>query len=283
MVRHAISTVSTNMPITSFISSQFGDEDDIYGKKPIVPEFPDFGEAVAGAVDSNIANLPRIEDLARRSTDLYRSLLDQASPGATGLMDLGTANIKSMLEGELPKDVEERIRRYGAEAGVGSGTSGSEFSGNRTARDLGLTSLDLATRGLASAERWIAQAKSNTFDFSKMFLGPEHAIRQAEGTFQRDWLQAQVDAAPDPGARGAFDSEMAFIGMVLSAYGGGAGYTQGYQQQTQPQPPNPGDSGGGGGSSYFGPAYGSTYQGYGGNMYQSVPTDHEGGGASWPF
>lgn len=252
--------------VTGLISGHFGSDEDIYGQRPDVPEFPDFGDATRQIINRNIRNLPRIEELARRSTDLYRDLLDSATPGATDLMDLGTANIKSLLEGEIPKDVEDRIRQYGAEAGVASGTGGSEFAGYRTARDLGLTSLDLSTRGLAAAERWLAQAKSNTFDFSRMFLGPEHAIRQAEGQFQRDWLAAQVAAAPDPAARGAFDSEMALIGMVLSAYGGGAGYTQGNRQ----------NFGGGGynpygaqyenqaarGASFFGSAdYGSSYQG----------------------
>lgn len=278
------------MPITGLIQDlgDFGSSADIYGKRPEVPQFPDFGTYLKKTIKTNISSLPRIEELAEKSTELYRQLLDVANPGATDLLNAGTENIKKMLAGELPKDVEEQLRRNAAEASIGAGTGASEFSGFRTARDLGLASLDLTQRGLAAAERWVAQAQSRTFDFSKMFLGPQDAIRQAEGQWSRDWLHAQVEASPDPGARGEFDSEMAMIGMVLSAYGGGAGYTGGYRS------PYGGGGGGGagpgygggtgGGYSFFGGGggYGATYEGYGGNMYTSVPNE-QGGGMSMPF
>jgi hypothetical protein len=60
-------------------------------------------------------------------------------------------------------------------------------------------------------------------------------LEHAYSTFQRDLLAAKVKAAPDPIKRGRADQEMALAGMILSAYGGGAGY-KGYQS-------NQGDAG----------------------------------------
>ena len=258
------------MPITGIIQSLggFGSDEDLYGKKPIVPEYPDYGRAVGQAVSSNIRNLPRIENLAEQSTQLYRDLLNVSAPGATGLIDKGTANIKDMLEGKLPSDLSKMIGRAGAEASRAAGYAGSLFGAAGTAMDIGKTSYDIATQGLAAAERWLASAANRTFDFSKMFLGPQDAIRQAEGQFGRDWLAAQVEAAPDPASRGAFDSEMAMLGMVLSAYGGGAGYTQGYR-------PNYGAGGGGGGGAY--PMGGGG--GGGGSFFGSPSYNYGEGGA----
>ncbi len=64
-----------------------------------------------------------------------------------------------------------------------------------------------------------------TFDYTTMFFSPAQMLDHAYSTFQRDLLAAKSAAAPDPAARGRADQEMALLGMILSAYGGGAGYT----------------------------------------------------------
>lgn len=254
------------MAITGLIADQMGGENAIFGKRPEVPKSPDYGEYVGKALDSDIFNMPKIEELASKATMLYRDMLNISSPGATDLIDKGTANINSMLSGELPADVQAQISKYGDEASRAGGYGGSLFAGAKTARDLGMTSLDMSQRGLAAAERWLAQAHGRTFDFSRMFLDKGDAIRQAEFNWSRDWLDAQVKAGPDPGARGSFDSEMNLIGMALGAFGGnGGGYTGQYRQ-------NYGMGGGYGnpnadpqyaqGQSFFSaPDYGSSFEG----------------------
>src|SRR5687767_4812315 len=138
------------MPITGLIGDQFGSENALYGRRPDVPEFPDFGEAVGKALESNLFNLPRIEELATKSTELYRSLLDVSTPGATGLIDKGTANIASMVSGEIPEDVQRQLANLNAEHATAGGYGGSLFSGARKARDFGLTSLSIMNQGLSA-------------------------------------------------------------------------------------------------------------------------------------
>lgn len=224
-----------------------GGASDIYGRKPEVPGAIDYGAALERTIQQNISVLPSLGDLATQSTELYSRLMETAYPGITNLKNLGTEQIASFLRGEIPEDVRRQLQQSAAERSAASGTAGSPFSRALEARDLGLTSLSLIQGGLSAAERWIAQARGKTFDFSRMFFGPEDTQRQAEMEWQRQWLEAQVEAAPDPAARGVFDSQMAVLGMVLSAYGGGAGYQGTYRPQYGAGPYGQGSGGG----SYF--------------------------------
>lgn len=213
--------------ISGLIGGFYGSSEELYGRRPVVPEFPDYSKELQKTIEGNISLLPSLSELATKSTELYGKMMESATPGITALKTKGTQQIGSLLSGEVPEDVKRQLRQSAAESGVSTGAGG--FGNERLLRSLGLTSLGLINEGISSAQRWISQAQSQTFDFSKMFMGPQDAIRQAEGRWSQQWLANQVAAAPDPAARGAFDSEMAFLGMVLSAYGGGAGYTQGYK------------------------------------------------------
>ena len=232
-------------------SGLFSASEGIYGRRPVVPGPIDYGAALQTTIGQNIAAIPSLSDLATQSTQLYSQLMETAYPGITNLKKTGTEQIQSFLRGEIPQDVSEQIQRVGAEKAAAGGVGGSPFAKAITARDLGLTSLSLIQGGLSAAERWIAQARSQTFDFSRMFYGPEDTQRQAENEWNRQWLASQVAAAPDPAKRGQFDSQMAVMGMLLSAYGGGEGYTGQYKQDFGGGAGSRGGGGGGGGS-YFG-------------------------------
>lgn len=236
--------------LTRFMSGA-GSAEDVYGRRPVVPEFPSYSEALKEITKGNLAALPSLTKLGIKSTEAYSAMMEKAYPGITNLKTLGTANIASMLSGELPESVQAILKTRSAEYGVGSGTGDSEFAGAKGLRDLGLEQLKYTQAGLDSASRWIAQAQGQTFDFSRMFLGPQDAIRQAEGRWSRDWLANQVAAAPDPTAKGKMDAEMAWIGMILSVYSGGPGYQPKPDPSYTPTSLPGGYNQGSGGSSYF--------------------------------
>lgn len=71
-------------------------------------------------------------------------------PGLAGLNANASGVINSYLRGQLPQDVQNAIQDASATYGVTSGMPGSGLQRNRTARDLGLTSLDLTGRGLSA-------------------------------------------------------------------------------------------------------------------------------------
>lgn len=266
--------------LASGLGGLMGGGRDVYGSRPVVPGPIDYQNALAETIRTNISVLPSLTELGTQATEAYAKLMETAYPGITNLRNLGTAQIGSFLRGEIPEDVSRQLRQISAEKSAGLGTAGSPFSKALEARDLGLTSLSLIQGGLSAAERWMAQAKSQTFDFSRMFYGPEDAQKQAENEWQRQWLAAQVAASPDPMARGQFDTGMAVLGMVLSAYGGGQGYQGTYRSPYQGGSAGPyaayqGGMGGAQAGSYFG-EYGPPNLGRGSEVDYSP--EYGGGG-----
>lgn len=209
-----------------------------FGTKPKVPTLTAIDPNVTQAktVAGNVANFESIAKLATQvntfNQDQLDALLDRALPG--GRQQIQSV-ISSQLRGEIPQDVSNAVFRSTAERGVAGGFSGSGFQRNLTARDLGLTSLDITNKALSSAERWLAQATAPTFDVTSMFFTPQQRLafeqQQQSAQFQRDVMAAGVEAAPDP-ATAALGQEIdrffntaASAGMMMAGggMGGGAG------------------------------------------------------------
>lgn len=228
----------------------------MFGLGPQTPEAPDYvpiemRDVLRSTAAANIAAMPRIERLASKLNQFNvqqdLSTLEQLFPGAGAIIGQASQNIQSQLRGELPADVEQRLRQYANEANVAAGVSGSQFGGYRTARDLGLTSLNMTQQGLASAERWIAQSRARVplFNPATMFATPAQGLANAQfnttNQFNVDWLQNQLAAQGDVWEQYALQSigqmdQLAFsagtfgLGGLMGGGGlGGGGALAGYQ------------------------------------------------------
>lgn len=207
-----------------------------FGKKPEVPTLKDINvnQVQKDTVGGNLANFGDIAKLATSvnlfNQDQLNALIDRALPGAREQI---ASNIGSQLRGEVPKDVANAITTYNASRGLGALTSGSGFQNSVTARDLGLTSLNLIDKGLSSAESWLQRAAAPQMDVTSMFFTPQQRLafeQQQQGAqFQRDLMAAQVKAAPDP-ATAALGKEIdrffntaASVGMMAAGGGMGGG------------------------------------------------------------
>lgn len=245
--------------MANFLSSLLGgfglgSSSKIYGKKPKVPDLPSLEEAQGSAIGSNIKSLEEAIKLATGVNAFNQSQLDalreKTLPGASAQIQ---QNILSMLQGELPQGTLAGLQRTAAERGMAAGTVGGGFQlGRGLADQLGL-SLQLTQQGLDSATQWLQGAAAPTFDVSSMFITPQQKYADQGQQFQRDFMASKIAAAPDPSARGQFDSTMALIGMVLSAYGGGGGYQGTYNTQQQQQGPlfGPQEASAGGANSFY--------------------------------
>lgn len=107
---------------------------------------------VLGDVSGQASQIPGLSALTGASNDAtnsqFRNAIGQVLPGYQNALNTSMANTNSFLNGQLPADVISQIQRSSAfralQGGYGAG-SGMGLSG--TARDLGLTSLQLTQLG----------------------------------------------------------------------------------------------------------------------------------------
>lgn len=227
-----------------------------FGKKPKVPELQaiDPNAVQKDTVAGNQANFADIAALAAGvntfNQDQLNALIDKTL--GVGVRQQIQENLSSQLQGEVPQDVQNALVRFNASRNVGRNAFGGNFNANITARDLGLTSLDITNKALSSTESWLAQARAPMFDVTSMFFTPQQRLAQAnlqqDRQYQHDLLKAGIDAAPDPGTAALgkeidrFFNTAASFGMMAAggAMGGGGGGLGGLSGGIQ--------GGGGGGS-----------------------------------
>jgi hypothetical protein len=198
----------------------------VFGTKPGVADYTptDLGVEAKKATTENLANMPEIE-----------ALLNKILPGYTDMVKEGSKSTLSLLRGEVPQDVQDQIRRNSAFQSLSSGFGGSGMSKNLTARDLGLTSLDLIGKGENSAQRWagLTEGAVSPFSVTAKEQGDQtmknNLYKQATEQFRNNVL-----AAPDPASAGLFNTIATIggtaaslgIGSALGAMGGRGGSTQ---------------------------------------------------------
>jgi hypothetical protein len=140
--------------------------------------------------------------------------LQAAIPGYSAMTGRTAENIQANLAGQIPEDVQRAIQRAGASRAVASGVSGSQFGRNLTARDLGLTSLQLMNQGVQQSNQFLANARQNLtapqFDVSNMFVSPAQQLQvtaqNRANLYNAQYLQNQLEASQGLGtmAAGAF-------------------------------------------------------------------------------
>ena len=211
------------------------------GSKPKIPELKpiDFAAEQRQAIQQNIASLEPATELAQKTTAAEQSQLEaqlrRAIPGYDQLVKQAGANIGAALRGEISPEVSAQVQRSTAGRALSGGFgAGSGFGRALTARDLGLTGMQLQNQGLAQAQNFIQQQRAfgmtQPFSVSSMFITPAQRVgvmqQQQQAQYNRNLQAAQVAAMPDP--------TMAAIGSAISSAGGFAGgaYTQrGLMQQ----------------------------------------------------
>ena len=230
------------------------------GKKPKVPELKpiDFAQEQTNAIRQNIASIEPATELAQKTTAADQSQLEaqlrRAIPGYDQLVSQAGANIGAALRGEISPEVSAQVQRSTAGRALSGGFgAGSGFGRALTARDLGLTGMQIQNQGLAQAQNFIQQQRAfgmvQPFSVSSMFITPAQRIgaiqQQNQLQYGRDLTAAQVAAAPSPmqqAAQTAFTNFGGVAGGALSQYGmyqglmaGQAGPSPSYNPQNDPE------------------------------------------------
>ena len=217
------------------------------GSKPKVPAFKpiNFEAEQKQAIQQNIAALQPATELAQKTTAAEQSQLEsqlrRAIPGYDQLVSQAGANIGAALRGEISPEVSAQVQRSTAGRALSGGFgAGSGFGRALTARDLGITSMQLQNQGLAQAQNFIQQQRTmgmaQPFSVSSMFITPNQRIgfmqQQQQAQYARDMAAAQVAAQPSA-MKQAFGSAITqFTGTT-----GGSMYQRGLTQMAGNQSP----------------------------------------------
>lgn len=162
-----------------------------------VPATTDPTTSAAQAITGNIANLSNIYTMAGGINQFtnQQALQNLASnlPGYTGMSSQSSANIASLLRGEIPSDVRAQMAQSAAERGI-SGGMGVDTANTNAAllRALGLTSLGLQQTGESELTSAIARTPTGQqYNVSSMLVSPQEqqAAQQAANVYA---------SSPDP-------------------------------------------------------------------------------------
>lgn len=89
-----------------------------------------------------------------------QSMLDRTMPGWRDMLAKSSANASDLLRGAIPQDVSDLTRRNAAQGALQGGFAGTQAAGNLTARDLGLTSLQLQQTGLSEFQQLLQTTRT---------------------------------------------------------------------------------------------------------------------------
>lgn len=225
----------------------FGFGTDIIGGliagKPSIPAWKtiDLGEQQTKAIQENQNSLPALENLASNTNSFnmeqLQSMLKSIIPGYDAITAGVSKDITSMVSGEIPADVSNAVQNSAAARALTGGFGGSGISGNLTARDLGLTSLDIMGKGISSAESWLSTvsniASPQMFNMTSMFVTPQQQFQDTMENqtqqFQRDYVSNLNDYQHSLGVYAAndiqdsFSTAMSLVGSFMGGMGGGSG------------------------------------------------------------
>lgn len=178
--------------------------------------------------------------LNQKDNAAFQKTLSSADSNLIRNAGLFGANTGAYLRGEIPKDVADQVRRQSAYKSLVGGYGGSGMSKALTARDFGLTSLDLQKRGgdQLSQELGLAMTLNPQRNTAmSMFTNAQDLLqREDRATVYNNSLanqQKALDFASHLATSGG--GTEALTGMIGGMYGGGS------RPAAQPQ-----QSGGGG-------------------------------------
>jgi hypothetical protein len=242
----------------------------LFGSIPTLPPWHtlNYGQEQQQAIQNNLAAAPGASKLANLTEQQILSMLKQVIPNFDEISGNINSNIADETAGKIPKDVQDAIQNSAAGRSLASGTSGSEFSKDLVARDLGLTSLNLTDKGLSSAESWMAATERllspAIATYTGMFVTPQEQagfdVNERNMKFEHDWLGAQLSAMPDPTATG-------IVGMITGAGdsmrgNSGNGWAAQQAARAQSMPQSSFGGGGGGGMDQWGDSLDSSAYGW---------------------
>jgi hypothetical protein len=286
----------------------------IHGRKPDIAPFKstDPIEMLHKLLAGEATNWPDISKLGSLYQAYMLSNLENVVPGFSDMLKQGgidtemlLKSVEPLVQGQIPQDLSDEVMRHAAFTSLGAGTLGGPMGMALSARDLGLTGLDVMKQGAGlldsgtnAAQRWQQIASGTILPPSSQLYSPEwfaeFDAKQKAAAQATKQLKFNRDAAPDP----AMAQRAAMLASLLGSFAGPGGSSmgsaissgvngvnyggtnQGQQYNTQANPgflSNIGTAYSGGQSTGIGGWLGSVLPGHGTPTYMGgMPSDVSG-------
>lgn len=220
------------------LDAWIGDLFGAYGDKPVVPYLvpTDTARSQKTAIGNNLGSFDMSSRLASKTNAFNQKEAQKAFNEFTGGQGAGmfskaNENIDDYLSGIVPDDVSSAINRGSAAKALGGGFGGSQMHGGLTARDLGLTSLDLQKFGVQALPGMISAQQGSRgapmMNPTSMFTNPTQQLmiddKYNDQQFNRTWMANQVEAMPDPTSVAYAQGISSDVSGIMSALGSMAG------------------------------------------------------------
>jgi hypothetical protein len=147
-------------------------------------------------------------------------LLNQALPGYQKMVGTAAGNAQSLLQGNIPQDVQDQIQRSTAYTSLAAGGAGSGSAASLTARDLGLTSLNLQQTGYQQMQGLIGTARNYLMPQP---VNPSSLLPLSDLLGGAEWAKSATFQANQADYTAFANALAAQYGAPQSAQGGGLG------------------------------------------------------------
>lgn len=109
------------------------------------------------SIEFGLSNAPVINEF---NMGQLQGMLDKVMPGWKDMFGQANVNAAALLRGAIPTDVSQMVQRNAAQTALTGGFAGTAATGALTARDLGLTSLQLQQTGLSEFEQLLQTTRN---------------------------------------------------------------------------------------------------------------------------
>ena len=178
-------------------------------KGPKIPTYKkvDQTKEQEAGIAANLASFDQAKQLADQTTaadqDRLESILSRTMPNYKQMLSGAGSAVQNMISGKLATEDQAMYMRQSAERGGTLGISGSGAGRNLTARDLGLSSLQMTQAGLGAFNQLSSNVRQNytvnPMSTSAMYVSPSqrisNAIQENQYAHQAAIGKAQSDAA----------------------------------------------------------------------------------------
>lgn len=188
------------------------------------------------AIAGNLASFDSAKELADRTTmadqERLESIISRTLPEYQNILRSAGGAISNMIAGNLPMADQGMTIRQAAERGGALGLGGSQAGRNLTARDLGISQVQMMNQGLNAFNSFSSNLRQNytvnPMSQASMYMTPQQRVdfaqRDNQFAYKAAVGKAQSDAANNPMNR-ALNFVSGAAGMYLgnSGFGGGGG------------------------------------------------------------